>query len=265
MEINRSRKDELSYELVVRGIDVKPSNTTDELRSYLRPLLKLEKLNQTLRYPAYNLKDAAKLKSEHLVKLLTFADLLDTPPSPNVDISTDFQFQSIDDSDSGSGALENSTAHDLDRSTSSRNNLLLIRKWNLKFTGDLKDITRYLNNSDVILMSDKFDNRRQRENEEFECYSSDIRSKASTLNLTYPEDYLISIIWARCNKQTFDVIKFFPQPTSLKIEATTRRNKYYEDIPLLGINILFDNEDIPSASSRGPSCNKDYCRYFRTI
>ncbi|KAF5299845.1 hypothetical protein FQA39_LY11382 [Lamprigera yunnana] len=63
MEINRLRKNELSYELVVRGIDVKPSNTTDELRSYLCPLLKLEKLNQTLRSPVYSLKVTDELST----------------------------------------------------------------------------------------------------------------------------------------------------------------------------------------------------------
>lgn len=50
MVINRLRKDELEYELKVRGIKI---GTVEEMRSSLAATLRLEKDNESFSYPAY--------------------------------------------------------------------------------------------------------------------------------------------------------------------------------------------------------------------
>uniref|UniRef100_A0A1Y1NJV4 Retrotransposon gag domain-containing protein n=1 Tax=Photinus pyralis TaxID=7054 RepID=A0A1Y1NJV4_PHOPY len=93
--------------------------------------------------------------------------------------------------------------------------------------------TKYVNRSDVILLCDRFIHRLQRENETFEAFVLDIKSKSAAMNLNYPESHLISLIWAHCNRQTFGILKFFPEPLTFldldsviqKIESTIRREK----------------------------------------
>lgn len=51
--INHLKKDELKYELLARGISTSDNQTVDDLRSCLRPLLKLEKSSKPLSYPDF--------------------------------------------------------------------------------------------------------------------------------------------------------------------------------------------------------------------
>lgn len=53
MDINRLKKDELQYELRLRGMPF-DNKTVAELRSCLRPLLKFEKSDESLHYPDYD-------------------------------------------------------------------------------------------------------------------------------------------------------------------------------------------------------------------
>lgn len=52
-DCNRLNKDELAYELKIRGFD--EVGNVEEMRSCLRNVMKLERSNQSLTYPAYNL------------------------------------------------------------------------------------------------------------------------------------------------------------------------------------------------------------------
>lgn len=54
LQINHLKKEMLIYELTIRGIPVDDSKTVDELRSALRPLLKLEKQGKSIKEQAYN-------------------------------------------------------------------------------------------------------------------------------------------------------------------------------------------------------------------
>ena len=54
MQVNYLKKDMLVYELTVRGIPANETNTVDELRTTLRPVLQLEKAGKPLNYPAYS-------------------------------------------------------------------------------------------------------------------------------------------------------------------------------------------------------------------
>lgn len=51
--INHLKKDELKHELLVRGIATSDTQTVDDLRSCLRPLIKLEKSGKSLSYPNF--------------------------------------------------------------------------------------------------------------------------------------------------------------------------------------------------------------------
>lgn len=62
MVINYLKKDELLYELRLRGVAVSEEQTVAELRLCLRPLLKFEKADQTLHYPEYCFDPAVELK-----------------------------------------------------------------------------------------------------------------------------------------------------------------------------------------------------------
>lgn len=75
MDINRLKKDELIYELTVRGVTGTDTKTVEELRTCLRPLLKFEKANTSLSIPEYKLDIVEELKVivskyEELQKLL---------------------------------------------------------------------------------------------------------------------------------------------------------------------------------------------------
>lgn len=54
-ELNRLRKDELRYELSARGFRTTDSQTVKDLRSLLKPLLKLEEAERSLEYPEMKL------------------------------------------------------------------------------------------------------------------------------------------------------------------------------------------------------------------
>lgn len=73
MDINRLKKDELIYELAIRGIASSPAKTVDELRSCLRPMLKLEKAKTSLSYPEYNM----NLDEEFKIISSKYAELKD--------------------------------------------------------------------------------------------------------------------------------------------------------------------------------------------
>uniref|UniRef100_V5GNH6 Gag polyprotein n=1 Tax=Anoplophora glabripennis TaxID=217634 RepID=V5GNH6_ANOGL len=63
MDINRLKKDELIFELAIRGVTCDETKTVDELRTCLRPLLRLEKSDTSLSYPEYNLNIDDELKT----------------------------------------------------------------------------------------------------------------------------------------------------------------------------------------------------------
>lgn len=55
MHVTYLKKEMLEHELIVRGIKFSGSNTVDELRASLRPLLKLEAQPGQCNYPPYDL------------------------------------------------------------------------------------------------------------------------------------------------------------------------------------------------------------------
>lgn len=55
------RKDELIYELTVRGIKPGNTKTVDELGAYLRPLINLEKYDKSITYPTCSLNFARRI------------------------------------------------------------------------------------------------------------------------------------------------------------------------------------------------------------
>lgn len=65
MVINYLKKDELQYELKLRGVAISDEETVAELRSYLRPLLRFEKVDKTLHYPKYDFDPTEELKIIH--------------------------------------------------------------------------------------------------------------------------------------------------------------------------------------------------------
>lgn len=74
-EINRLSSDELGYELEIRGIS--GLSKMDEMRKALRQLIKLEKANNSFKYPSYPFE--FKVDSEALSKkLIELQDILDT-------------------------------------------------------------------------------------------------------------------------------------------------------------------------------------------
>lgn len=60
--INHLKKDELIYELGIRGIACADTKTVEELRCCLRPIFKLEKANTSFSYPEYGLDVEVELK-----------------------------------------------------------------------------------------------------------------------------------------------------------------------------------------------------------
>lgn len=62
IEINYLRKEELVYELKFRGFPVTDSQTVDELRKCLRPILKLEKQNTSFSFSEYSIDIASELE-----------------------------------------------------------------------------------------------------------------------------------------------------------------------------------------------------------
>lgn len=73
--INHLKKDELIYELGIRGVMCDDTKTVEELRCCLRPILKLEKANTSFSYPDYSFDVDAELqivsdKSEELSSLI---------------------------------------------------------------------------------------------------------------------------------------------------------------------------------------------------
>uniref|UniRef100_A0A1Y1LK19 Retrotransposon gag domain-containing protein n=1 Tax=Photinus pyralis TaxID=7054 RepID=A0A1Y1LK19_PHOPY len=134
--------------------------------------------------------------------------------------------------------------------------------------------SKYINNSDIILMCDKFINRLQREDESFESFVLDIKSKFCALNLTYPESHLISIIWAHCSKKTFDVIKHFYEPSTFseldtiiyKIESIARREENFKHpnsfdiVPTISPPVNFQSRPPPPEQKRAQFCR--YCRNY---
>ena len=80
MEVNRLDRDELAYELIIRGIDASDETTVADMRKSLRHLNKLEKSGTPLAYPKYPLKfdkdstEVAKKISEVETLLKDFND-----------------------------------------------------------------------------------------------------------------------------------------------------------------------------------------------
>lgn len=60
-DIDRLKKDELLYELSMRGFKKTDKQTVDDLRSLLRPILKLEKDEKSLDYPKLSLGVSSEL------------------------------------------------------------------------------------------------------------------------------------------------------------------------------------------------------------
>lgn len=60
-DVNRLKKDELRYELSARGFKTTDSQTVKDLRSLLKPLLKLEKAERSLEYPEMKLEISEEL------------------------------------------------------------------------------------------------------------------------------------------------------------------------------------------------------------
>lgn len=61
IDVNRLKKDELQYELRIRGLEASDKPVA-ELRTTLRPLLRMESLNQSLSYPKFELDVAHELQ-----------------------------------------------------------------------------------------------------------------------------------------------------------------------------------------------------------
>ncbi|KAK4887251.1 hypothetical protein RN001_003522 [Aquatica leii] len=128
---------------------------------------------------------------------------------------------------------------------------------------------KYINKADIIFLSDKFINRSQRVNESFETFTSDVRSKALALNLQYTEEHLVSLIWAHCNQETYDIIKYFSHPSNfteldhiiIKIESIARRNQSFQHT-VAPISSSSSLELRPSPANQRQS-HSLYCRYCR--
>lgn len=86
LDVNYLRKDELIYEANFRGLSANESQTVDELRKCLRPLMRLEKQNESFSYPEYNLVIDDELEtirsklSELEVPVSVYAANPDKPP-----------------------------------------------------------------------------------------------------------------------------------------------------------------------------------------
>lgn len=76
MEVNYLKKDELQYELQLRGVSV-TDRTVDEMRPQLRSLLNFENKDSSLHYPKYDLDISAELDTVN-AKVLELATLVES-------------------------------------------------------------------------------------------------------------------------------------------------------------------------------------------
>lgn len=67
-ECNRLAKDELVYELKIRGFE--DVGTVEEMQSCLRNILKLERSGQKLTYPPYSMNCESEFKVFAIVKIV---------------------------------------------------------------------------------------------------------------------------------------------------------------------------------------------------
>lgn len=144
MIVNYLRKDELTYELILRGITVEIPESTDQLRTYLRPLIKLEKLNKSVTYPVYpfNAEDELKVCSTKFDELKS---AFTSPQSNLLSITTRVchlvhrferipvdQLQPVShDSHSALAPLLTTLATDVSNSNSDSDSILLLSQLNV--------------------------------------------------------------------------------------------------------------------------------------
>lgn len=83
MNVNALKKDELQYELAIRGIDTK-DQTVEQMRTCLRPLFRIEKLDASLHYPDYTLNPAEEIEIVS-AKLPELTDLVQQFPGDKKD------------------------------------------------------------------------------------------------------------------------------------------------------------------------------------
>lgn len=90
LDCNRLTKDELEYELSIRGFE--DVGTVDNMRSCLRSVLRLERTGQSLKYPTYSLKcdEEFEIVENKIKEILTLIETFDgdEQSSPYKKIST---------------------------------------------------------------------------------------------------------------------------------------------------------------------------------
>lgn len=264
MFVNYLKKDELIYELVLRGVEVTSSESTEKLRAYLRPLLKLEKLNKSVRYPEYShdpnveftvvnekfleLQEAFKIPKPNLTSItsrlahllkrferiptdrLTQDNVLEqaalnsllaefvqkiAPPADTDPIGAALlhSVQLIDtDSDSSDGA-------DVGLANASHSTAIVkpvsepIRKWNLKFSGDLKGVSvhNFLERVDELKVARNV---------------NDEQLFASAIDLFEGK----ALLWYRSNRSRFTTWKALASLLSKHYEPPDYRSRLLNDI-----------------------------------
>lgn len=108
------------------------------------------------------------------------------------------------------------------------------RTWNF-IKKDL--IENYLSASQLTIAKDRFVNRRQKDDETFSSFITDITKYAKLLQPESTDSSIINIIFAHVNAQTFELIKLMDPPDSIaklnelgrKISEITARSKFYKN------------------------------------